>query len=100
LELNFTNSPSPNQSDIQGRPAASLHQWEIVCSCFVGPDEIGDLVDEIETMLNWHHSDRLVRLSFRFFLHSFSNHLPFSFVLPLFSDANNRMLNEMLGTIV
>jgi hypothetical protein len=49
---------------------------------FYGPDELGDVLDDIETMFDWYHSKHLVRLSFRFYLLSFLNYSPISLVLP------------------
>jgi len=42
---------------------------------------MGDLGDDIETRFDRYHSDRLVRLWFRFYLLSFLNNSPFSLVL-------------------
>ena len=55
---------------------------ELCVPAFVGPDEIGDMVDDIETMCDGYHSDRFVGLLFRFYLLSFLNHWSFSLVLP------------------
>jgi hypothetical protein len=55
---------------------------ELCVPASVGPEEMGDMVDNIETMCNGYHSDRLVRLLFRFYLLSSLNHLSFSLVLP------------------
>ena len=46
-----------------------------------GPDEMGDSVDDIETMFDWYHSDRLVGLLFQFYLLSFLTNLAFFLVL-------------------
>jgi len=56
---------------------------------FVGPDEVGDLVDDIETMFNWYHSNWVAGLLFRFYQVSFLTQLPFTLVL----------LNQAIQTI-
>jgi len=33
---------------------------ELSVPVFVGPDKMGDVVDDIETMFDWYHSDHLV----------------------------------------
>jgi len=55
---------------------------ELCIPAFVSPDEMGDLVDDIETMFDWYHSNCLVGLLFPFYLLSFLNHSPFSLGLP------------------
>jgi hypothetical protein len=59
---------------------------------FVGPDEMGDVVDYIETMFDWYHSDPSVGLLFWFYLLSLFTHSLFSLVLPSCSNAWNWML--------
>jgi hypothetical protein len=81
LEFNFIQLPGLNLSETQGAPPASLCLWWTECSCICSPHMIGDLVDSIETMFDWYHSDHLLRVLFRFYLHSFWNHSPFSLVL-------------------
>jgi hypothetical protein len=55
---------------------------ELSVPAFVGPDEMGDLVDDMETMFCGYQSARLVGLVFRFYLPALFNHLRFSLVLP------------------
>jgi len=55
---------------------------ELCVSAFVGPVEMGDWVDDIESMFYWYHSDRLVGLLFRFYLLSFLNYMQFSLISP------------------
>ena len=52
LEFNFTHSPDPNHSEIEAAPAASCAVDELCVPAFVGPEEMGDSVDDIETMFD------------------------------------------------
>jgi hypothetical protein len=52
LEFNFTHSPGPNHSEIQERLQVLCTVGELCVLAFVGPDEIGDLVDDIDTVFD------------------------------------------------
>jgi len=52
LEFNFAHSPGPNHSVIQGVLQLLCAVNELCVPVFVSPDEIGDLVDDIETMFD------------------------------------------------
>jgi len=54
---------------------------ELCVPAFVGPAEMGDSVNEIETMFDWYHSNHFVGLVFQFHQVSCFTHLPFSLVL-------------------
>ena len=81
LEFNFTHSPGPNHSEIQGAPAASLRRWWVVCSCLCRPWCDG-------RFSGWHWDyvrlisfNCLARLLFLVYLLLFLNHSSFSLVL-------------------
>jgi len=79
-EFNFTHSPDPNHSEIQGAPPAALRRWCIVCSCVCRPWWDG-------RFSGWHWDyvrlisfDRLAGKFFLVCLLSFLNHSSFSLV--------------------
>jgi len=65
---------------------------ELFVPAWVGPDGMGDLMDDMEMKLDWCHSDRIIGLLVRFYLLSLLNHSPFSLVPSKYRDATNRML--------
>ena len=80
------NSISPTrQAQIIPKYKERLHLLctvdELCVPALVGPDHRGDVLDDIETMFDWYHSDYLLGLLFRIHLYSFSTHLPFPLVL-------------------
>jgi len=70
----------PNNIGIHSHPPARSKSFKITSStsslftplikiyvpAIVSPNEMGDVLDDIETMLDWDHSDRLVGLLFQF----------------------------------
>ena len=84
--LDITNRAKPHWNSISPTRQAQIIQnykehLQLLCaidelcvSALVGPDEMGDLVDEIETMFDWYHSNCLARLLFWFYLLSFLYH--------------------------
>jgi len=72
---------------------------ELCVPAFVSPDEMGELVDDIETMFDWYHSNCSVGLLFQFSYCHFwltRHFLWFSLIL----RCKQQNVDEMLGTIV
>jgi len=55
LKFNFTHLPDTNHPQIQREPPALLQNYENVVPAFVAPDEIGDVVNDIDCMSDWYH---------------------------------------------
>ena len=99
--LDITNRARRHWNSISPtRPARIIRKYkerlQLLCAvdelyvpAFVGPDEMGDSVDGIETMFDGYHSDRLVGLLFLFYLLSSITHTPFS--LNLLTIATQRI---------
>jgi len=100
LEFNFTDSPGSNHSGIQGVPPASLHCWWSACSCICPPWRDGRFSGWHWDYLQLISCQLLSRVIVLVLPASIFESLTIFFGSPQCRDAINRMLNEMLGTIV